>query len=159
MKTPPLDINIQNWLIRDIILTEPAKQLLFEYMADDTVHSVLLISFSELLHAVISRLESNPNKDVIKSILNTEILDSQDKCFTGRMSRLINCLTGFDDLIRIQISEKEQISNIIINIKDNLMKECSYTIAKHIELVKRELVERQYNSSVIDEYLSYIVEE
>ena len=47
--------------------------------------------------------------------------DSVCKCFTGRMSRLINCLNGFDDLVEIKISDKEQIGNIIVTIRNKLI--------------------------------------
>ena len=44
--------------------------------------------------------------------------DSLCKCFTGRMSRLINCLNGFDELVQINISENEQIGQIIILVRE-----------------------------------------
>ena len=39
------------------------------------------------------------------------------KCFTGRLSRLINVLNGFYDDIIINIGTNEQIGNIIILIR------------------------------------------
>ena len=46
-----------------------------------------------------------------------EIHDSICKCFTGRISRLINCLNGYDSKINITISQNDKISNIIILTK------------------------------------------
>ena len=40
------------------------------------------------------------------------------KCFTGRISRLINCLNGYDQRVEIRISQNDEISNIIILIKN-----------------------------------------
>jgi hypothetical protein len=78
------------------------------------------------------------------------------KCFTGRMSRLINCLNGFDDHIVIHISNTEQIGNIIILIKEKLIDENKYTIELHKEIVMKELYERGYTKEIIDEWISYI---
>jgi len=39
--------------------------------------------------------------------------ESECKCFTGRISRLVNCLSGYSDKVKIQISEGEEIGNII----------------------------------------------
>ena len=37
------------------------------------------------------------------------MLDSECKCFTGRITRLINCQNGFSDLVKINISDNQQI--------------------------------------------------
>jgi len=39
--------------------------------------------------------------------------ESECKCFTGRISRLVICLSGYSDKVEIKISENEEISNII----------------------------------------------
>ena len=85
-------------------------------MQDDSVHSVLNITFKELFVAVINRIEQNDHKEEIKKVLNVEMHESLCKCFTGRMSRLINCLNEFNNLVSITISSAEQISNVIILI-------------------------------------------
>ena len=66
----------------------------------------------------------------IKKILNIEMLDSECKCFTGRITRLVNCLNGLSDLVKINISDNQQIENIIIIIKEQLGKKYNYTIEK-----------------------------
>ena len=43
--------------------------------------------------------------------MNIEITDALCKCFTERISRLVNCLNGFDDNIKINISDNEQTYN------------------------------------------------
>ncbi len=82
--------------------------------------------------------------------------DSICKCFTGRMSRLINCLNGFDDLVEIKISDKEQIGNIIVAIRNKLIENNTYSVDLHKEIVKKELIELQYSDDIITEYLEYI---
>ncbi len=39
--------------------------------------------------------------------------------FTSRMTRLLNFLVGFYDDIELQISDSEQITNIITSLKNN----------------------------------------
>ena len=104
-----------------------------------------------LLIYVWSRIASNENKNNILSVLNQEISDGLCMCFTGRMTRLLNCLVGFFDDIEIQISDSEQITNIIMSLKNKISND--YELK---EAVKKELTERQYSESVINEWLEYI---
>ena len=80
-------------------------------------------------------------------ILNKEMSDSLCKCFTGRMSRLINTLNGFDENIKINISDAEQIGNIFIIVRQKLEEENKYTDELFKEIVKRELQERNYSEN------------
>jgi SOS response regulatory protein OraA/RecX len=80
--------------------------------------------------------------------------DAECKCFTGRISRLVNCLNGFDKEILINISDSEQISQIVMLIRDQLGSE--YTIEKHKELVLKELLERGFSSDKIDIWINSI---
>jgi hypothetical protein len=82
------------------------------------------------------------------------MLDSECKCFMGRITRLVNSLNGLSDLVKINISDNQQIGNLIIIIKKQLGD--NYTIKKHKELVKTELQERSYNKNIINEWLYYI---
>ncbi len=72
-------------------------------------------------------------------------------CFTGRMTRLINVLVGFYDDIELQISDSEQITNIILSLKNNISDEKQLKVT-----VKKELLERQYSEAIINEWLEYI---
>jgi hypothetical protein len=72
----------------------------------------------------------------------------------GRITRLVNSLNGLSDLVKINISDNQQIGNLIIIIKKQLGD--NYTIKKHKELVKTELQERSYNKNIINEWLYYI---
>ena len=69
------------------------------------------------------------------------------------MTRIINCLNGNDDRIIINISDKEQIGNIIVLIKNNMER---YTIDEHKILVKNELTQRGFDENIIEEYINYI---
>ena len=124
-----------------------------EYCNDKSIHIVLNVTFEELLLYVWNRID-NYKTDEIKKVLNEELLDAMCKCFTGRLTRIVNSLNGFYDDVIIQISNNEQISNIIILIKSKLGKD--YTEEKHKELVCIELNERNYAKNIIDEWVSYI---
>jgi hypothetical protein len=82
--------------------------------------------------------------------------DSVCKCFTGRMSRLINCLNGFDDLVSIRISDTEQIGQVIGMIKEQLDAANEYTVEKHKEIAQKELEARDYSEEVITEWIAFI---
>jgi hypothetical protein len=88
--------------------------------------------------------------------LNQEMIDSIDKCFVGRISRLINCLNGFDPRVIIEIDIKEQISNIIGLIQMKLENNNEYTIEKHQDLVIEALRERNIDEETIKLWISYI---
>ena len=138
-------------ILNNVILEEQCKNLLFEYCECKDVHSLLNITFEELLLTTYSLILNNENKDEIFKVMNDEMKDSQCKCFTGRMSRLVNCLNGFDSNISINISDNEQISTIII-----LTRERFDDIKKIKEEVRREMKERGYNEDIINEWIDYI---
>ena len=93
------------------------------------------------------------NSFFIKKI---EILDSECKCFIGRLSRLVNCLNGYCDFVQIKIADNQQISNVITTIKNKLELENKYTIDKHKNDVINELSERGYSDEIINEWIKYI---
>jgi Leucine-rich repeat (LRR) protein len=102
-------------------MNDRSLRLLLEYCNDNSVHSVLNITFEEALLHVLEyiNLELKANRDDILNILETEILDSECKCFTGRISRLINCLNGYTPLVKVEIPDNMAISNIIVMVKNS----------------------------------------
>jgi Leucine-rich repeat (LRR) protein len=147
------------WLKTNNLITEISTQLLFEYIADTTVHSLLLLTFSEVLWFIIQTIITDFS-DIIQAeifkILNQEIIDADCKCFTGRMNRIINCLNGFSPLVNININDGEQIGNIIILVKNKLELTGIYTIEQHKIEVEKELLERNYDIETIKTWLEYI---
>jgi Leucine-rich repeat (LRR) protein len=148
--------NLNDIIINNNFINNQTKTILFEYINCQYVHSTLNIKFSELLINVLSFIDKHEAKIEIYKVLEQEMNDTLCKCFTGRMSRLINCLNGFDNHIVINISNNEQIGNIIILIKDKLIAENKYTIELHKEIVMKELYDRGYDENVIDEWIEYI---
>ena len=140
-----------------------SKQLLLEYCNDQEVHGTFHLTFAELLTAVWSHIltYSSDVRNEIWKVLDTEMQDAECKCFTGRMSRLVNCLNGFDDRIKIHISDNEQIGNIV-SIERTRIESLDYemTDSEIITLLKtnveRALKERAYSDTVIQEWIEYI---
>lgn len=78
--------------------------------------------------------------------------DSECKCFTGRVSRLVNVLSGgfYSDItVDMNKTSTALIGNIILGIKERLEKEGSYSVEKHREEAVKELTERGYESETI----------
>jgi len=150
-------------IIENTILNDASKSLLLEYSCDNSVHSLLLLTFSEVLwftiQTIVTDFEIKQQEEIFK-ILNQEIMDAECKCFTGRMNRVVNCLNGFSPLVNINIKDGEQIGNIIILIKKKLEQSSniygSYTIEKHKIEVEKELLERNYDIETIKIWLEYI---
>jgi len=143
-------------VLEDDTLTPHAKSLIVEYSEEDERHSTLGVTFRDLFNAVWTTIAGHPHRDEIKQILNRELEDAECKCFTGRLSRLVNCLNGFDDRVSIQISDKSQIGNIVIMVKERLDREGEYTVERHREIVEKELRDRQYEDEIIKEFVEYI---
>jgi hypothetical protein len=149
----PMDGIIEKLLTNEI-LTEKTKRLLMEYINDKEVHSVANVTFEEVFNSAFTAMLAHPNSAELLKIMNDEMTDAECKCFTGRLSRLVNCLNGFDDRVIIHISDSEQIGNIIAVIKEKMGD--GYTVEKHIAAVKNELKERGYSKEIIEEWSSYI---
>ena len=148
--------NLNELILNNNILTEQTKNILFEYNCDESIHSTLNISFKELLLNVCSLIQQNDHSNEIFAIMNIEMNDAQCKCFTGRISRLVNCLNGFNTNIKINISDNEQIGNVIILIKNKLIGENKYNLETHKQLVIENLLDKQYDMTIINEWLEYL---
>ena len=83
-----------------------------DYSSDESVHSILNLTFKEILLAVYQKIINHEHKLEILEILNEEMKSAECKCFTGRITRLVNCLSGFDNDVVIKIADNEQIGNV-----------------------------------------------
>ena len=131
-------------------LEEQTKRELLNYCDDNTEHSVYLVKFDEVFQYVVSRIIKHSDSNEMFKILNEEIKDTICKCFTGRMTRLVNVLNGFYDDITIQIGSNEQISNII------LMLQGKYKGDELVKQVREAMEEREYDENTIEEWLTYV---
>ena len=122
--------------VRDVIVSDPilsaqCKTQLVEYALDNSVHSELGLTFAEALQYIFTRIDVNvANGDEIKRILNQEMTDALCMCFTGRLSRLLNCLTGIDPLVHIHIVN---LSDMFTNVGKRLIEQRNYSLEGHMK--------------------------
>lgn len=152
--------HITEMLENDVIAHE-VKTLILEFCSQTDIHTILNISFGQVFERVWGRIMRHKDRNEILGILNIDMLDSSDTCFTGRISRLINCLSGFYDDIKIKISDNDQINNIIIVTRKRLARD--YLNLDHEnfikilkENVKNEMRERNYSEQIIDDWIKFI---
>jgi len=160
-------------IVLDTVLTSKSKDQLLYYISTTSSQEELVelsLTYGELLWTVwqtIHRLGGfdETTQQQIKQILNQELEDSDCKCFTGRMTRLVNCLNGFSPLVEIKILDGVQIGNIVAIIKQRLetnqyevkdVYKGGYTVEKHKEEFRKEMLDRGENMKLIDEWIEYI---
>ncbi len=143
-------------IIASTDLDEDCKHILVEFSEDKEVHTALGITFKELLLSVWSIIRTHPNKTDISNVLNTEMKDSICKCFTGRMSRLINCLNGYDPRVKVEMPLNDQIANVILMIEKHLTENNNYSVELHRQLVTKELLSRGFQQSEINVWVEHI---
>ena len=124
-------------------------ELLNEYISMKDVHSILNVTFEEILMAVWNKIRIHKDKNEIIKILNIEMLDSECKCFTGRITRLVNCLNGFDSNIKIEISENEQMSYIAGITYEKYPQRDDYE-----RELRKEFQERRYSEQDLNDWLN-----
>jgi Leucine-rich repeat (LRR) protein len=133
----------ENQTLEEILTSKlnlESKNGLLEWCFEKEIYS-LNLTFLEILVFVWDRIRCHPSKEEILKVLDSELQDAICKCPTGRITRLVNCLNGFDPEVILEISENEQISYL-------------YDIAKKSEDPKGTFIEmmqeRKYSQNVID---------
>jgi hypothetical protein len=158
LKTKVSEKDVIPHILTDPTLTPFTKESLIEYSKDESVNTSLNVSFADILALVWNRIMTSPHSREIKEVLNTEMKDAECKCFTGRISRLVNCLNGFDELVSIGISENEQIGSVISLVKTKLEESNEYTVERHKEIARERLQELRVKEEEIELWLAYIEE-
>lgn len=144
-------------------LSPEAKKIYEKFCASTEIHSELNVTYKDLADRVFSWLYRQPEEiwnEVIK-IFEKELYASEDKCFTGRLSRLVSCLDGFHPDVRISIATSDQISNRVLGVisryKEN--KGDKLTTAEAGELFSKvtlELKELDLTEEQISEWLETV---
>ena len=144
----------------DTVLDETSKQLLLEYSENPDTHSLLGVTFKEALKCIWQIITEHKDSVAIKGVLMDEIKDSLCKCFTGRLSRLVNCLNGFDERVVVHISESSEISALILSIRK---RHGSMGVVDGVDgankirnEVRQEMTSRGYSQQMIEEWLGYL---
>jgi hypothetical protein len=94
-------------IVKQLVEESPVcLESLLSYLDNAYIHSTLYLTFFEVFEKVWGRIIGSDFKaDLIKR-LDEEMMDSECKCFTGRISRLVNVLVGFFSDITISSSER-----------------------------------------------------
>ena len=153
LKDPKPNFSID--LIINSNLNSKTIESLIEYCQDDTIHSIHLITFMELLSYVWQRIEKSIDKAELIKILEEQIIDSECKCFTGRFNRTLSVLVGFYEDIKINISDQSRIGAIILNSKEKII---PYDIDVHKERAVNELLNAGYSREEIEPWIEAIDE-
>lgn len=140
----------------DHILSDFTKRSLSEYSQNTDLISDVNVTFLDVLTAVWNRILPSEHSTAIKNVLNIEMADAECKCFTGRVSRLVNCLSGFDKDVEVKIADNEQIGNVITTVENDLKSRNTYTIELHKIIARERLTELGYTKEVVEEWIGYI---
>ena len=133
------------------------KDQIIDYLSHDDIHSTLNVTFFDIFIKVYGRIINSEFKDELFKRLDEEMSDAECKCFTGRLTRLVNVLNGYYDDIIIQISSNEQISNIIINIKNKYNLSNEDEISDKIkDEIRQQLKEYDYDDKIINLWVDNI---
>lgn len=140
--------NTVEYIDNDIIFTPHTKSFFKNYLSSNYCHYDFFdneINVSTIIINVLNRIEKyfcEPTKNEIKKIMNEEILRGQNLCMVGQLSRIVGSLAGFDPLVNIEISEKDQMINIIIATTP---KDKNYSAESHKNQAILELLARGYS--------------
>jgi hypothetical protein len=140
------------------------------YLENKEIHSTLFYRYGDIFEKVWERIQ-NPDKfekvwpidklgnkhcpDTNEMIerLKQEIIESNEMCFTGKITRLVNVLVGFYSDIEILIGTSDQI-NAKINL---ILEKYGYlSIEEQKEKIREDLREIDIQDSIIEEWISNI---
>ena len=135
-------------------LSPEIKTLIQSYCQNEEVHSVLNVTFKDVFESIMTWILQQPYDVYVEliRILESEMNASRGMCFTGRLSRLVNCLNGFHPDVIIRIADSEQISNRVL-IVVNREKDKGTPREEIIALVKKELTELEMPEDKQEEWL------
>ena len=132
----------------DTILSEEVVEYILDQNNNTEKHSILDCTFVDVLLYVWNYIIQQDDNDELKQLLNDEIERSMDLCFTGRISNLVNVLTGYRDDIHIGITELEHKNNLMITARNNYK-----TVREQIQFLQRTFEENGYDD--VEEWTQY----
>ena len=72
------------------------------------------VTYAEILERIWGISEIHEHRKEIRNVLREEITAGAMVCFTGKVTRLVNTLSGFISDVQVGYSENEQINNAVI---------------------------------------------
>jgi Leucine-rich repeat (LRR) protein len=132
-------------------LSKESKLDIMKYSTNNEIHSAINMTYFEVFTFVWSRIRVHPNMDDILKVLDQEIKDSKNMCFTGRITRVVNCLNGFDPDVVIHISNNEQLNNLSTIIRKKFPE-----MEDQKKALKEAMEERGFSQEDIAEWVEYL---
>ena len=132
----------------DIILSINVVEYILDQNNNTEKHSILDCTFIDVFLYVWNYIIQQDDNDELKKLLNDEIERSMNLCFTGRISNLVNVLTGYRDDIHIGITELEHKNNLMITARNNYK-----TVREQIQFIERSFEENGYDD--VEEWTQY----
>lgn len=138
-------------------------ELVLRFSTDQTVHSVFMLTYTELLMYVWARIEKHESMDELIKIFSEQALESKGMCFTGRFNRLVSVLVGFYPDIAIEISDSSRIGAIIVAARNRTESQegdtpcLPYDPNAHRSLALELLTDAGYDAETIEPWLAEIM--
>lgn len=145
--------------VQRLKLSPKAKELFKQFCQSTEIHGELNVTYQEVANRIISWLYRQPIdiwNEVIK-ILDNEILSSKEKCFTGKLSRLVSVLDGFHPGVRVAIATSDQISNRVLKVMERSKNE-NISNEETLLLIKEELEDLGMPEKEINVWLDTVKE-
>lgn len=161
---------LRDIIINDEHINEKVKRMIIQTCDDSKdTHSILGVSFKDIFPKVYSRIvvhedSEDPDGKYQNMIrrLSEELNESECKCFTGRITRLINSLNGFYPDIQLYFGVSEDLANIYNVSKLNplsISKSGEYSAFNHCFVYFNEMIERGYGMEQFKVWGHVIIEE
>jgi Leucine-rich repeat (LRR) protein len=153
--------SVVSQLMTDTVLSDDCKNEICSMYQCTDIQMILNAKYKDMFEIVWTFIHKYGNfdeeiKKEIKKIMNGDIIDVKNLCFTGKITQLVNCLNGFTPLVSMQISENEDIGNVIISAKKQLIVSGDYSVEKHRELAKMKLLEKNISEDIINVWIDNI---
>jgi len=155
----PKHIVIKDNVVKRLRLSGEARNVLLKQCESPDVHVELNVTYRQVAERVfgwLSRQSIETWNEVIK-IIDRELIESKDKCFSGKLSRLISSLDGFHPGVRISITTSEQISNRMLLVL-NSGRENNLDPEEILVNALRELRELELEEGKVNEWLDLVRE-
>lgn len=159
--------NIKKINTEDVIMEEMKSKLknynILKYIFDiPCVHSLLKLTFKELFYIYYNYICDKKYKNDALVILDEDLLEMRSVCFTGRVSRLINTLSGLDEKINVGISETDQIQAKFQQVKKLLEPLKNVQILYQLAFIvkfKEYMKEIEVKDEVINVWIEPLIDE
>lgn len=90
-----------------------AWQMVAKYCSDDQIYDLQQGIYGKVLDCVWQYIKNSPDKEDLKKILKSELIDNIGMCAQGNLSRLTNILSGYIELPVIEESMQDKLGRLL----------------------------------------------